>query len=222
MLNMNMADRVVIETELQEWVPSPIPGVWRKPLERANAESGHATSLVKYAPGSKFTAHTHLGGEEIYVLDGVFSDETGDYPAGSYLRNPPGSQHSPFSLNGCTIFVKLHQFQAGDLTFVRVNSHNALWSMSQGNLAVLPLHQFTQEQTAVVRWPAGEVYKRHQHRGGEEILVLHGTFKDGHGIYPALTWLRNPQMGVHEPNNNEPIAFEDTLILVKTGHLPSI
>ncbi len=125
MLHMNFAERVVIETASQPWQPSPMPGVWRKPLARAQAEAGHATSIVRYEAGSRFSAHTHTRGEEILVLDGVFSDEGGDYPAGSYLRNPAGSQHSPFSVDGCTLLVKLHQFQAGDQDRVRILPRSA-------------------------------------------------------------------------------------------------
>jgi len=100
MLNMNFDQRVVIPTHEQEWEPSPMAGVERKKLERESAESGRATSIVRYAPNSKFSAHQHPAGEEIFVLEGVFSDESGDYPAGTYIRNPPGSEHAPFSREG--------------------------------------------------------------------------------------------------------------------------
>lgn len=114
MLNMDLSQRMVIETASQDWIVSPADGVARKPLERTQAESGHATSLVRFAPGSRFSRHSHPLGEEILVLEGVFSDEFADYPAGTYLRNPPGSAHSPFSEQGCTLLVKLDQFVAGD------------------------------------------------------------------------------------------------------------
>ncbi|ENM3767979.1 cupin domain-containing protein [Vibrio cholerae] len=214
MLNMQMAERVVIDTASQPWLPSPMPGVWRKPLERAAAESGHATSLVRYDAGAGFPSHLHTGGEEIYVLEGVFSDETGDYPAGSYLRNPPGSRHQPYSEHGCIIFVKLHQFAANDTATVRIQSQQALWSPGHGRLHVLPLHAFGPEHTALVRWPAGERFVSHRHGNGEEILVISGTFQDEQGVYPAGTWLRNPAMSTHHP-----FVEEDTLILVKVGHL---
>lgn len=70
------------------------------------SRQARATSLVRYQPGSHFSAHEHGGGEEILVLDGVFEDEHGYYPAGSYLRNPPGSRHTPGSTEGCVIFVR--------------------------------------------------------------------------------------------------------------------
>ena len=90
MLNIDFKEKVVIETAEQEWIASPMPGVWRKPLAREDRERGHATSIVRYEAGAKFSAHDHPLGEEILVLEGVFSDATGDYPAGTYFRNPAG------------------------------------------------------------------------------------------------------------------------------------
>jgi anti-sigma factor ChrR (cupin superfamily) len=215
MLNMDFNARVVIDTESMPWFPSPMPGVERKPLARASAESGHATSIVRYAAGSRFSEHSHPGGEEIFVLDGVFSDEGGDYPAGSYIRNPPGSAHAPYSEAGCTAFVKLAQFAAGDSERVRIDTNDAEWLPGQGGLTVMPLHEFEGEHTALVKWPKGERFVPHRHFGGEEILVLSGTFIDEHGQYPARTWLRSPHMSMHYP-----YVEEETIILVKVGHLP--
>ena len=108
-LNMDFDKPVCMLPEQYEWIASPADGVSRVPLERMSAESGHKTSFVWFSPDSCFPAHAHPLGEEIYVLDGVFSDQHGDYPAGSYLRNPPGSSHRPFTKEGCTLFVKLDQ-----------------------------------------------------------------------------------------------------------------
>ena len=91
-------------------LPPPIPGVERRLLERVGEEVARATSLVRYAPGSSFSPHSHDGGEEFLVMDGVFTDEEmGDFPAGYYVRNPVGSSHTPSSEEGCIIFVKLWQ-----------------------------------------------------------------------------------------------------------------
>ena len=127
MLNMNFDERLVIDTQPMPWQPSPSSTVWRKPLEREAKESGHTTSVVKYEAGASFSEHSHPYGEEILVVEGVFSDENGDYPAGTYLRNPPGSKHSPFSKKGCVILVKLNQFDQRDLQEVRVDTHNTPW-----------------------------------------------------------------------------------------------
>ncbi|MCH8500140.1 MAG: cupin domain-containing protein [Marinobacter sp.] len=214
MLNMDFSKRVVISTASTDWQPSPAPGVSRKPLARQDAESGHATSIVRYQPGSRFSRHSHPQGEEILVLEGVFSDETGDYGAGSYLRNPPGSSHAPFSEQGCVLLVKLHQMDPADQAVVRINTRQQPWLPGQGGLEVMPLHQFGHEQVALVKWPAGERFLPHRHFGGEEILVLSGTFRDEHGAYPAGTWIRSPHLSQHHP-----YVEEETVIWVKTGHL---
>ena len=214
MLNMDFSRRVVIDTGTAEWQPSPMAGVERKPLAREEAERGHATSVVRYLPGAKFSAHPHPLGEEILVLDGTFSDQTGDYPAGTYFRNPEGFSHAPFSEPGCVLFVKLHQFQPGDDRHVVIDTNTAEWLPGHGGLQVMPLHEFNGEHVALVRWPAGEVFEPHTHVGGEEIFVISGEFIDEHGRYPAGSWIRSPHMSQHHPRTEQ-----ETVIWVKTGHL---
>jgi anti-sigma factor ChrR (cupin superfamily) len=214
MINMDFKERVVIDTARQEWVASPMPGVWRKPLAREDAERGHATSIVRYEPGARFSPHDHPRGEEILVLEGVFSDETGDYPAGTYFRNPEGFRHAPFSDEGCVLLVKLHQFQSDDDQHIVVDTRNASFQSGSGNLQVLPLHQHDSEQVALVRWPAGEHFEVHRHFGGEEIYVIKGQLRDEHGSYRAGTWIRSPHLSRHFP-----YVDEETLIWVKVGHL---
>lgn len=212
---MDFNQRVVINTAQRDWVASPMPGVMRKPLAREDAERGHATSIVRYEPGARFSAHDHPLGEEILVLEGVFSDETGDYPAGTYFRNPQGFRHAPFSTEGCVLLVKLHQFQADDTQHVVIDTHREPFRPGTGNLQVLPLHQHGSEQVALVRWPAGERFQPHTHFGGEEIYVISGELQDEHGTYPEGTWIRSPHMSQHLP-----FAEKETLIWVKVGHLP--
>jgi anti-sigma factor ChrR (cupin superfamily) len=213
-LNMNFEKAVVINTNDMDWVESPSQMVLRKPLEREAAESGHTTSIVQYKANASFKKHPHPLGEEIFVLEGVFSDELGDYPSGTYLRNPPGSSHTPFSREGCVIFVKLNQFHPEDKEVIRQNTQTKEWLPGQGGLKVMPLHQFGTSSTALVKWPRGEKFVPHRHWGGEEILVLKGTFKDEHGEYPMGTWIRSPHLSTHHP-----YVDEETIILVKTGHL---
>jgi len=213
-LNLDFSQGIVIETATQPWLGSPAEGVLRKPLEREAAESGHVTSIVRYEPGSSFASHSHPLGEEIFVLEGIFSDEHGDYPAGTYIRNPPNSSHSPFSRDGCVIFVKLNQFHPNDQERVVIETPSQPWLPGQGRLTVMPLHEFETQHTALVRWPAGERFVPHRHWGGEEILVLQGEFCDEHGRYPCGTWIRSPHMSEHFP-----YVEEETIILVKVGHL---
>ena len=215
MLNMDFAQTVSIDTRDEDWLPSPRAGVWRKPLAREDAERGHATSIVRYDPGSHFHAHDHPLGEEILVLEGTFSDETGNYPAGTYFRNPEGFRHAPFSEDGCIILVKLHQFQPGDDAHVVIDTNATDWRPGIGNLQVMPLHEYQGESTALVRWPAGEKFQPHRHFGGEEIYVISGEFIDEFGRYPAGTWLRSPHLSEHFP-----YVEQDTVIWVKVGHLP--
>ncbi len=214
MLNMELDKAVVIDTNEMDWEASPSAGVWRKPLAREAAEHGHTTSVVRYDSGSAFSAHAHPLGEEIFVLDGVFSDEHGDYPAGTYLRNPPGSRHSPRSEAGCVLLVKLDQFDPADLATVRLDTNRSDWLPGEGRLEMMLLHDFAYESVVLLRWPANSRLDPHVHFGGEEIFVLSGTLYDEYGRYPAGTWLRNPHNSEHCP-----YVEEETVIWIKTGHL---
>ncbi len=214
-VNMNMVERVVLDTDAMAWIASPATGVMRKPLDRDGGEVARATSIVRYAAGASFDAHSHDAGEEILVLDGVFEDEDGQYPAGTYLRNPPGSSHAPGSTDGCTLFVKLRQFQESDAERVRIDTGQTEWLQGLApGLSVMPLHQFRHENVALVRWQPKTFFQRHSHFGGEEVLVLEGVFQDEYGAYPKGTWMRSPHMSTHQP-----FSQEGCTILVKTGHL---
>jgi len=214
-LNDDFAERVAVTPDEMGWVASPSPGVDRIMLDRIGDEVARATSVVRYAPGSSFPRHVHGGGEEYFVIDGVFSDETGDHGYGSYVRNPVGTGHAPFTREGATIFVKLWQFEDGDDTPVSVDWTEAEFvpGLVQG-LTVLPLHSYRTESVALVRWAPGTVFQDHGHIGGEEIYVIEGTFADEHGVYPAGSWLRSPDGSRHTPYSDE-----GCLIYVKTGHL---
>jgi len=217
LLNADFDQRVVIRPEDYQWVPSPMPGVERMMLDRIGDEVARATSIVRYAPYSQFSSHTHDGGEEIFVLDGVFADEHQPYPQGSYLRNPIGTSHTPnIGKEGATIFVKLHQFNERDTEQKAIDTTQKMWHPGLvDGLTVMPLHEFEGEHVALVKWAPNTQFKAHQHWGGEEILVIAGTFYDEHGSYPAGTWLRSPHMSQHTPFTKE----DGALIYVKTGHL---
>lgn len=216
MLNQDYTKRVVIDTGSQAWEESYAGGVARKKLERQAEESGKATSIVRYEAGARFPTHNHPAGEEIFVLEGVFSDENGDYPAGTYIRNPAGTSHAPFSEQGCVIFVKLCYFDAQDNEQIVVDTHESQWlpGLVDG-LEVMPLHSFASEHTALVKWKPGTKFKSHKHWGGEEIFVLRGTFSDELGHYSEGCWMRSPHLSEHLPFVEE----QETVILVKTGHL---
>lgn len=215
-VNSDFNQRVVILPEDYKFIDSPLAGVSRMLLDRAGDEVARATSIVRYAAGSGYSAHTHNGGEEILVLDGVFADEHGEYPAGTYLRNPPGTSHQPFSKDGCTLLVKLWQFTEGDHTQLAYNTQHGHWQPGLvAGLSVLPLHEYAGINTALVRWDANTQFNQHSHPGGEEILVLEGLLCDEYGEYPAGSWLRNPTGSSHTPFTQA----QGALIYVKTGHL---
>lgn len=214
-IHADLSKRAVVNSSELTWVESPLPGVERRMLERDGNEVARATSIVRYAAGSHFDAHTHGGGEEFLVLEGVFSDESGDYPEGMYVRNPVGSSHKPYSKNGAIILVKLRQFEPDDQAFVRIDTNKAEWlpGLVPG-LSVMPLHQYGSENVALVKWEPGTRFDKHMHPGGEEIFVLSGTFSDEQGDYEAGTWIRNPPGSMHRP-----FSEEGCIIYVKTGHL---
>lgn len=215
LIRADFSQRALVHPGDTPWVDSPSPGVTRRPLDRIGDEIARATSLVRYAAGSAFPEHAHPHGEEILVLDGVFSDESGDHGPGSYIRNPPGSAHRPRSAPGCTLFVKLRQFDPQDGETVRIQTRGAAFRPGQvPGLSVLPLHSFGAVNTALVRWAPGTRFLPHTHWGGEEILVLEGTFQDEHGDYPAGSWIRSPHLSRHHP-----FSSEGCLIYVKVGHL---
>jgi len=213
-LNMDLSRAVIIRPDKHHWVSSPADGVARMPLEREASESGHATSFVRFSPGAAFPSHSHPLGEEIFVLEGVFSDENDDYPAGTYFRNPPGTHHSPYTREGCTLFVKLDQFHPDDNEVVVITKQQRQWRAGIGGLKVCSLHGFQTQNTALVWWPCDEVFQLHRHYGGEEILVLDGEFCDEHGHYPQHSWIRSPHLSQHHP-----YVEREALILVKVGHL---
>lgn len=215
-INSDFSKRAVVRPEDYNWVQSPVPGVERMMLDRVGDEVARATTIVRFAPNSYFDAHTHMGGEEFFVLSGVFSDETGDYPAGSYVRNPIGTSHKPHTDQGCTIFVKLQQFDENDQVQFDIDTKSAGFrpGMVDG-LSVLPLHSHDSESVALVKWAPNTQFNGHSHWGGEEILVLEGVFHDEHGRYPAGTWIRSPHLSKHTPFTKQ----EGCLIYVKTGHM---
>ncbi len=216
-LNADFAQRVVVRPEDYDWVASPAAGVERMMLDRIGDEVARATTIVRFAPNTSFDAHTHGGGEEFLVLDGVFSDEHRDYPAGTYVRNPIGTHHTPhIGPTGATILVKLHQFDADDTAQFHIDTRTATFrpGVAEG-LSVLPLHAAPSENVALVRWAPGTKFAAHQHWGGEEIFVIEGTFQDEHGDYPAGSWIRSPHLSQHHPWSDD-----GCLIYVKAGHLP--
>jgi anti-sigma factor ChrR (cupin superfamily) len=215
-IHADLSQRAVVDGNRLPWRASPLPGVDRRMLERDGGEIARATSIVRYAPGSFFAEHEHSGGEEFFVLDGVFSDESGDYPQGWYVRNPIGSRHRPHTEEGTTILVKLQQFQRGDDEYVRTDTHSGRWSPSgTKGLSHMPLHAFGTERVCLARLAPATRMPERTYPAGLEIFVLDGEFRDEHGAYPQGTWIRSPA-----GFTNRLETSSGARLLVKTGHLP--
>ena len=213
-LNADFTKRVVVHSEQEDWIPSPMPGVDRRMLDRIGDEVARATSIVRYAPGSKFSAHTHTGGEEFIVLEGVFQDEHGDYPTGTYVRNPPTTSHTPGSDEGCTIFVKLWQFEMGDRNQFRKDMA-AETSGTKDGVATALLHQDDRETVTFTAAAADSLLEENS-PGGIEVLVLGGSLTVDDDELVKGSWLRLP--------DGMPLSAragaDGAKVWMKSGHLP--
>lgn len=208
-LNADFSKRVVVQPDAIEWKASPISGVDRRMLDRIGDEVARATTIVRYAPNSKFSAHTHSGGEEFIVLEGVFQDEHGDYPAGTYVRNPPTTSHTPGSDEGCTIFVKLWQFALDDRNQFRVDMDAAA---ADGRAL---LHRDERETVTYHRLQPGALLTD-DCVGGGELLVLSGSLFEGGDTLHVGGWLRLPEGSSLDARAGP----EGARVWMKTGHLP--
>ena len=218
-VNADFSRRVAVHAARLPWVPSPMEGVDRRMLDRIGDEVARATSIVRYAPGSRFSPHTHGGGEEFLVLEGVFQDEHGEFPAGSYVRNPPTSRHTPSSATGCTLFVKLWQFDPADRKEVKLNTA-AIASEAAANrpgVELLPLFRDDGEDVRLEQWMPGAAITLNV-PGGAELLVLDGAFDQGGEKFEPLSWLRLPTGSVLQAQAGP----DGCRIWIKTGHLLTI
>ena len=217
-INADFSRLAVVHTVVMEWQASPSPSVWRKRLELCGgAESGRVTSLVRYEANSAFPQHPHPDGEEILVLDGTFSDEHGDYPAGTYLLHPDGFSHAPFSTDGCELFVKLRQYPGADRRQIIVDTNNCAWRPGRApGVTAIPLYGETghPEAMRLVRFAPGAMVPGHDHPGGEEVFVLDGGIEDDNGAYGAGSWVRYPAGSRHAVRSENGCT-----LYVKTGHL---
>lgn len=220
-INADFSQRVVVHSQQQPWLASPMPGVDRRPLDRVGNEVARATTIVRYAPGSEFSPHVHTGGEEFIVLEGVFQDQHGDFPAGSYVRNPPQSSHKPGSDEGCVIFVKLWQFNPDDRLQVNISARAD---------DITPSSEFTAPATGVVskvlyrdQYEAVSVYElapdsvlELEASKGLEALVLAGDMSEGNDNLEKHSWLRLPVGSQFKAKTGKTGAR----VWIKTEHLP--
>ena len=218
-VNADFSVRVLLHGDALPWQASPMAGVERRRLDRVRGEHERVTTIVRYAPGSAFSAHTHGGGEEFLVLEGVFEDDYGAWPAGSYIRNPPGSRHTPGSAPGCTIFVKLWQFAPDDRTFVHahLDKLGRVEARSRDGVAESPLFQDDHEDVRVEYWDA-DARIVFDAPGGAELFVLDGTCVEGGDALRALSWLRVPPGGRVDAR----VGNDRARVWIKRGHLGAL
>jgi len=220
-LNGDLARRVSVDTNDMPWSPSPSGTVWRKRVHLVGpAESGQVTSVVRYEPGATFPIHDHPDGEEIFVLDGVFSDEHGDWPGGTYLLNPEGFRHAPFSRDGCVLFVKLRQFKGSEREHVALDTNDMPWEAASVP-GVQQKRLYTQDgftdSMRLESWSAGAEIGPRDYPGGAEIYVIEGDFADTDGSYTAGTWLRFPVGSAHTPHTQSGCT-----LYIKTGGIADL
>lgn len=214
LVNADFSRVVIVAPHQYAWVASPQPGVERVMLDRIGAEQARATSIVRYAPASRFPFHTHPAGEEILVLSGTFSDESGDFPEGWYLRNPPGSGHRPSSREGALIFVKLRQMAQDETQPVRIDTRERAAWQRRGDRAVCPLFAGAREQVCLQRVaPHAVIFP--DAVDGAELLVLEGELvvegqSCARGAWIRLPAGRYPDLGA---------GRQGATFYLKTGHL---
>lgn len=220
-LNGDIGRRADVHGAQLAWRPSPSPTVTRKRLHRTGgAEDGQVTSIVRYAPGASFPAHDHPEGEEILVLEGTFSDEHGDWPAGTFLANPEGFRHAPFSREGCVLFVKLRQLAGPGRQHVALQTGDMRWEPTgTPGVAAKPLlaDAAFPDQTRLERWDAGTDRGPRHYPRGAEFFVWKGSFEDEAGRHAAHAWLRLPPGGAHHARSPE-----GCIVYVKTGAVAAL
>ena len=199
--------RTAVDTARMEWTRSPSASVWRKRVHLVGApESGQVTSVVRFEPDAKFPEHDHPDGEEILVLEGVFSDEYGDWPSGTFLLNPEGFRHGPFSRPGCTLFVKLRQCPGRERRHVAIDAGAQAWKAT-GDAGIARKILYEQSGFSDVicleRWQAGTEPGVVRYTQGAEMFVLEGAFADEEEDYGAGHWLRFPVGCSHRPRSAE-------------------
>lgn len=218
-VNADFKRRVVMHGESLPWEASPMAGVDRRRLDRIDGENDRVTTIVRYAPGSQFSSHVHGGGEEFIVLEGVFEDDYGDWPAGSYIRNPPQSSHTPGSAPGCTIFVKLWQFAPDDRTFIHANRFKLgrIADRHRDGAEVSTLFEDERETVQFEYWQADSTISVDA-SGGAEVLLLEGSATESDDSLQRLSWLRAPV----DSTLSFTTGSEGAVVWVKRGHLKHV
>jgi len=218
-IHSDFTQRVVVHAGSQDWIDSPMAGVQRKPLDRIGDEVARATTIVRYLPSSEFSAHIHTGGEEFFVIEGTFEDEHGHFPAGSYIRNPPLSQHQPSSTLGCVMLVKLWQFYPEDRTHLRVQSSDVVpvCFAHSNDIVVQPLYDDANESVSLLTLAAHARLELATPKGAE-LLVLQGELSEQADCLVKNSWLRMPL----KSEISAQAGAQGATIWMKIGHLNQV
>ncbi|MCZ2722484.1 cupin domain-containing protein [Marinomonas sp. 15G1-11] len=215
----DFSKRIIVHSEALPWKASPMKGVDRRPLDRVGEEVARATTIVRYAPGSAFSPHVHTGGEEFFVLEGTFQDEHGDFPAGSYIRNPPQSSHTPSSEKGCMMLVKLWQFQPEDRTHIRLQT-NKMGSIELANhtgVSITPLYKDHIEDVSLLHLQPHTTIDWDLPQGAE-LLVIEGSLTENNDLLKKHSWLRLPV----NSKINAKAGNQGAKVWLKTGYLNDV
>ena len=209
----------VLQTSLT-WHQTTFTGIWFGCFESDDKVQEHpVTMLTRFDPGGFFPLHGHAGGEEILVLQGNFADETGVHSPGTYMLNPEGFIHRPYSDEGCLTFVKLRQHGGTTRQQVRTNIYESSWqpgSSPQVEMKMLYEQEGFPEKVWVERWQPGTAFSNVVESEVKEIFVIEGTWSDDLGDYPTGSWLR------YSPNSSySPSSATGCLVYVKTYPLES-
>lgn len=232
-VNSDLEQRAVVHAAAMPWSPSPwIPGIDRKFLDRyGNGQFVPSTSIVSFGPGVRDPYHAHPHGEEFYVMSGVFTDHTGDYLPGFYVRHPIRWCHGPYvdpRNDAAVVWVKVSQVseEGEPIVVIDTRDHGQEgWierAPPKGRLRELPLYrsEATGERVWYELWAAGTTLVEEQPAGGEELFVVEGTLVEDGVAHPAETWMRNP-IGA-AGTKRERTAPHGCKLLRKSGHLPTV
>lgn len=225
----------VVDSNLIPFVDSPTQGVQRRMLDRTGNEVARATTIVKYSPFARFPRHTHTGGEEFVILDGIFSDDlSGDHGPMSYCRHGIGTQHEPWTgEQGALLLVKLRQMNDPTETpIITIDTENSNeWKInSNENRQRLDLFSNTKtgESVWMEKWnPGFESDNWTVGQGGEEIFILKGdmNFENVDGTDDENNknhctqgfWIRRP---INWEGRQFKVKTEHGCqLFIKTGHL---
>ena len=165
------------------------------------------------------TSSSELYMNKRVVLHGVFQDEHGDYPAGTYIRNPVGTHHIPRSDQGCVIFVKLWQFDSRDQDQCAIDLHSVSMAADPDRIGVSQAELVCRDYENVMleKWEPGAKAQL-SGEAGAEALILEGSLQRAGEEFARHAWIRLPAGHAEQLTAGD----EGALVWVKRDHLANI